>query len=292
MNRESYLRIAGSQKTRTENYVEGVQEYYNLATPGYLGGWGSSFHLPPFHDGQTLAEALVAQERLLAQDGGFHAGMRILDVGCGIGGPAMEIAEHSGAHVTGVNITPMQIEIARVQAERRGMGDRCTFVEGDAMNLPFADNTFDATMSFDALCHVPDRRVAYAEIARVTKPGGVFIGFDWFCGEGLGAEEYDRLIEPVCRTFMLPSLISLSELRGHLTAAGFQVVSARSGGEIGDMTPVWDIFDRAAENSLPSGMSDRETFAFEMLCESFVATSKAAREGAFLIGYWKSRLPM
>ena len=80
--------------------------------------------------------------------------MRILDVGCGVGGPALTIAAHTGAHVTGVDLVSGRVAIAMERAS-----DPTDFVVGDMLDLPFDDNSFDGAYSFEAICHVPTRRV-------------------------------------------------------------------------------------------------------------------------------------
>ncbi|MFJ3671083.1 SAM-dependent methyltransferase [Streptomyces sp. NPDC090106] len=290
MEKTQYQRIVSDRGNREGNYKEGVKEYYSLATPGYLSGWGTSFHFPPFRAGQTLPEAITTQQHFIAREGNFRPGMRILDAGCGVGGPAIEIAKFSGSSVTGVNLVTTQLEIAREAAEQQEIGDRCSFVEGDIMDLPFEDNYFDAVFSLEAICHTPNKHDAYSEIARVLKPGGTFIGTDWFCADSMDPSEYARLIDPVCRTYMLPYMTSLQELESILKDVGFSVEKSGNVEDLGTMEPVRDILQGFANSEKPSDLPERDEFAFEMLRESFDVTVKAAREKAFLVGYWKSSL--
>jgi SAM-dependent methyltransferase len=64
---------------------------------------------------------------------GIKPGMKVLDVGCGVGGPAREIVKFTGAHVTGLNITEYQVERARVYADKEGLSHKLKFVQGDFM---------------------------------------------------------------------------------------------------------------------------------------------------------------
>ncbi|MFD9286153.1 SAM-dependent methyltransferase [Streptomyces mirabilis] len=290
MDKDSYRRIVSDRENREGNYREGVKEYYSLATPGYLSGWGTSFHFPPFRAGQTLEEAISTQQHFIAREGKFGPGMKILDAGCGVGGPAIEIAKYSGSSITGVNLVTAQLDIARDTAGRQGLGDRCSFVEGDIMDLPFENDYFDAVFSLEAICHTPNKHDAYSEIARVLKPGGTFIGTDWFCADSLDSSDYARLIDPVCRTYMLPYMTSIQELGGILKSVGFDVETSGNVEDLGSMEPVWNILEGFANSEMPPGLPDRDKFAFEMLSESFAVTVTAARQNAFLVGYWKSTL--
>jgi len=102
---------------------------------------------------------------------GFEAyrGKRLLEVGCGTGTDLLQFAR-GGAQVTGVDLTPRSIEIAR----RRFAVYDCagTFAIGDAENLAFPDESFDVVYSFGVLHHTPDTEGAINEVHRVLRRGG------------------------------------------------------------------------------------------------------------------------
>lgn len=97
---------------------------------------------------------------------------RLLDVGCGSGGPALRLAESTGASVVGIDLVEEGIATATRLAEERGLADRVRFVRADAGGpLPFADGSFDAVVSVDVMCHLPNRLDILREWHRVTAPG-------------------------------------------------------------------------------------------------------------------------
>jgi cyclopropane fatty-acyl-phospholipid synthase-like methyltransferase len=97
---------------------------------------------------------------------------RLLDVGCGSGGPALRLAERTGARVTGIDLVEEGIATASRLAEERGLVDRARFVRADAGGpLPFADETYDAVVSIDVMCHLPDRLEILREWHRVAASG-------------------------------------------------------------------------------------------------------------------------
>jgi cyclopropane fatty-acyl-phospholipid synthase-like methyltransferase len=101
------------------------------------------------------------------------AGSRLLDVGCGSGGPALRLAETVGASVLGVDLLEEGIATATQLAQERGLDDRASFVRLDAGGrLPFDEASFDAILSIDAMCHLPNRLDILREWHRVTSPGG------------------------------------------------------------------------------------------------------------------------
>jgi sterol 24-C-methyltransferase len=161
MDFSDYRSTTNDSAARTTNYVGMIHEYYRLVTPLYREGWGDSFNFPPFAEAESLAYATAAQERGIADEGGFRPGWRVLDVGCGVGRPALTIAAHSGAAVAGINISPDQLPIARGLAARRGLSELVRFVAGDAMKMPFTPDSFDAAYVIQSMCHAPDKRAAY-----------------------------------------------------------------------------------------------------------------------------------
>jgi cyclopropane fatty-acyl-phospholipid synthase-like methyltransferase len=136
----------------------GVREQVRRATYGDdLGqsGWVTADELERFADWLDLG-----------------AGSRLLDVGCGSGGPALRLAASTGATVVGIDLVEEGIATATRLAEAQGLADRASFVKVDAEGrLPFADQSFDAVISIDAMCHLPNRLDTLLEWHRVTAPG-------------------------------------------------------------------------------------------------------------------------
>lgn len=110
--------------------------------------------------------------RALARDIALAPGTRVLDVGCGIGGPARTLTAEFGCAVTGVDLTADFIHAARMLSLRVGMGETINFIEGSALALPLADAAFDLVWSQNMLMNIPDKAQFAREVARVLKPGG------------------------------------------------------------------------------------------------------------------------
>jgi sterol 24-C-methyltransferase len=102
-------------------------------------------------------------------------GMRVLDVGCGVGGPAREIARFADVNIVGLNNNEFQVGRARKYAAKAGLSDQVTFVKGDFMKLSeqFGENSFDAVYAIEATVHAPSFEGVYGEIMKVLKPGGI-----------------------------------------------------------------------------------------------------------------------
>jgi SAM-dependent methyltransferase len=110
---------------------------------------------------------------------GFTRDTKLLEVGCGSGGPALYLCGQIGLSVTGIDTNESGIAAARDEAARRGLSARATFRCADgAGQLPFGDASFDAVECIDAINHLPDRARVLAEWRRVLKPGGVLLFTD------------------------------------------------------------------------------------------------------------------
>lgn len=191
-------------KARRDEYATLTRHYYNLATDLYEYGWGQSFHFCRFAYGEPFYQAIARHEHYLAHMMNLRDGMRVLDVGCGVGGPAREIAKFSGVNVVGLNNNDYQIERATRYAEKEGLSDQLKFTKGDFMvcsnpplvisrllitsqQMSFPDNSFDAVYAIEATVHAPSLEGIYSEIFRVLKPGGVFGVYEW-----LMTDKYDN----------------------------------------------------------------------------------------------------
>jgi len=97
---------------------------------------------------------------------------RVLEVGCGNGVLSSYLAEKYGWNVTGIDIDPEQIKIAKMDYEEK---DNLMFIEADATELPHGNNEFDLVLSFDVLHHVPNWGKAVEEINRILKPESLYI---------------------------------------------------------------------------------------------------------------------
>lgn len=283
-----FAALAVDPATRRRHYDRLVRSYFDRVTDVYRESWGDSFHFAIFEGSEPLGEALRATERRIADDGRFRAGMRVLDVGCGVGGPALTIAEHSGARVTGLNLVERQVAIAREQANARGLADVARFVVGDAMAMPFPDGAFDALYIFEAGCMMPDKPRFYAECARVLRPGAVFLGLDWMQRDGLASSEVDRWIEPICRLHAVPDLVTPLELGHHLARAGFAVDAIEPGARRGDILRNWEVLDEKTIAGIRDLPPDGIPPVLRWVTEGGIALAEGARAGAFLIGYWRA----
>lgn len=150
---------------------------------------------------------------------GFQPGGQLLDLGCGLGGAARFIAAAYECHVTGLDLTPAYIEVARLLSERSGTGS-VSFEVGSALEAPFEAAAFDGAYTIHVAMNIQDRAGLYREAARVLKPGAVFGVYDVMKGPAEG------LTYPVpwAESAETSHLTSPDEMRGLLEQAGFELL--------------------------------------------------------------------
>lgn len=140
------------------------------------------------------ADEIAARDEYLSLLG-IRAGERVLDVGCGSGAVTREIARRVGptGSVVGLDQSPGLLAIARELARDAGLLDRLEFADGDALRLPFRDDSFDAALAVTVLAHIPHGEDAVPELVRVVRPGGRIGVFD-FDGDGVVFSHPDRAL--------------------------------------------------------------------------------------------------
>jgi SAM-dependent methyltransferase len=120
----------------------------------------------------------------LASAAGVEPSTHVLDIGCGIGGPARSLATTFGCNVIGVDLSPGFIEAAIYLTARCGLSDRVTFQVGNALQLPFEDAAFDVVFLQHVAMNISDRVALYTEVHRILTPGGRFATYDLVLGHG------------------------------------------------------------------------------------------------------------
>jgi ubiquinone/menaquinone biosynthesis C-methylase UbiE len=102
------------------------------------------------------------------------AGDPVLDIGCGLGGPSRQIAAQYDCHVTGIDLAPDYVEAGNALCSWLHLGDRLSLQQGDALALPFADESFTAAYMLHVGMNIADKRALFAEVARVLRTAGRF----------------------------------------------------------------------------------------------------------------------
>ena len=130
---------------------------------------------------------------VLAAKAGIKKEHHVLDVCSGMGGPARYIAHRLGCRVTGIDFTESRYLAAIKLTEMVGLDTLVDFVHGNALDMPFDEDSFDVVIAQEAWCHIPDKPRLIAQCARVVKPGGVIAFTDILCTDKLSGGDMRRL---------------------------------------------------------------------------------------------------
>lgn len=171
-----------------------------------------------FHIGGRAATRDMAQQLDLTERD------CVLDVGCGLGGPARQIAAHYGCRVAGIDLTRDYIEAGNVLSEWLQLRDHVSLQEGDALSLPFADGFFSAGYMLHVGMNIADKDALFAEVARVLRSGALFAIYD-VMRTGEGALSYPLPWSSMAAT---NAIASPTHYRDALSAVGFEIVSERN----------------------------------------------------------------
>lgn len=224
---------------------EKIQRFYDTSSGLWEQVWGEHMHHGYYGpDGKQLKERRQAQidliEELLRWANPQQVN-QILDVGCGIGGSSLYLAEKFHASATGITLSPVQANRAKERAVAAGLSEQTCFQVADALAMPFADESFDFVWSLESGEHMPDKQKFLQECYRVLKPGGMFVFVTW-CHRAtppaLTPDEQQHL-EKIYQVYCLPYVISLPEYEQIAQEIGFQQIQTADWSEA--VAPFWNI---------------------------------------------------
>jgi len=170
-----------------------------------------------FHGGQRQATIRLAD--LL----GFTGTEQVLDIGSGIGGPSRFLASRYGCQVTGIDLTAEFCRVAGMLTRLTRLTEKVGYRQGNALDLPFEDTSFDVVWSQNASMNIADRDRLYSEMYRVLKPRGQLALQEVVAGPG-GEPHYPV---PWAREASISFLLTAEATRTKLESAGFRVVTWR-----------------------------------------------------------------
>lgn len=229
-----------------------IQQFYDSSSELWEQIWGEHMHHGYYGaDGQQPKDRRQAQIDLieeLLQWAAVPQAEHILDVGCGIGGSSLYLAEKFQAQVTGITLSPVQASRAIARTQAMNASDQspplqARFLVADALVMPFADNSFDLVWSLESGEHMPDKQQFLQECYRVLKPGGTLILATW-CHRPTSPDtpltpDEQRHLAEIYRVYCLPGVISLPEYAAIAQALGLQ--NLRTADWSTAVAPFWDI---------------------------------------------------
>ncbi|MGW0706379.1 methyltransferase domain-containing protein [Streptomyces sp. NPDC002643] len=213
--------------------ADSVGEVYDqFADAGAGTAMGGNIHVGYWDDDPEvpIAEATDRLTDLVAERLALRPDRQLLDVGCGIGVPALRIAGAHDVRVTGITVSQQQVTEAAERAVGSDAGGRVSFRLADAMDLPFEDAAFDGAFAIESLLHLPDQTPALKEIHRVVRPGGRLVIAD-LCQRQPFTGDDKAVLDGMLRMYEIAGINTPDEHRARLAEAGWELLELTDIGE-------------------------------------------------------------
>lgn len=229
------------------NYYSQVKkkliDYYSVLNHLCAIGQVEKMYIPPAMD---LSKSIIANQNLyeekMATDLGIKKGQKVIDIGCGRGRVAQHVATFTGAHVTGMNIDPDQLESARVNAQGRGLSKQTEFKMADIndLPLPFANESFDGGYQIQVFSLSKNLEKLFKDIYRILKPGAKFALLDWVSLDNYNQQDPEhadlmRRIKPLIGAIGTPTV---GQFETALKNAGFEILKSENASIDGLQAPL------------------------------------------------------
>jgi len=225
---ESYTLF--EEETVTPENSHKIQNYYAVLNHLCAMGEVEKMYIPPLIDehGDIMRNQCLYEQKMM-RDLDLGPGLKVLELGCGRGRVAANVASYSGASVTGINIEASQVANAIENAKELGLQDRLMFKQNDFNNLPlqFEDESFDGIYEIQALSYVRGGNFdpLFSELYRVLKPGAKICFLDWvslpkYDPKNTEHRELLRQVKPLLGAVYTPAVEDISSA---LERAGFKV---------------------------------------------------------------------
>lgn len=213
-------------EVEVSQYLKQVCSYYDRITPLYLKYIGKTYQAGVFPTNLEI-DSYRHSNLYFAQQAGIQPGHRILDAGCGVCGPSIDIASNiKGIRIDAITLSSIQADTARELVQEAGLADQIQVHTGDFHHLPFADEVFDVVLFLESTGYSYDHQRLFAEVYRVLRPGGNLYIKDVFCKElPLSNQEQQELAE-FNRVYVQYKTPAMSQIVEAIVSVNFQEISS------------------------------------------------------------------
>ncbi|PCI16513.1 MAG: SAM-dependent methyltransferase [Piscirickettsiaceae bacterium] len=209
-----------------------IADYYDQSYWDYRTSWLNSKNLA-IHYGywsektKSHSDSLLEMNEVLARELDLKPGDHVLDAGCGIGGSSIWLAENFAVKVTGITISPTQIEQANKNAKRRGVEHLVSFKLEDYTQTSFDDESFDHIWGLESICYALKKSDFVKEAYRLLKKGGSFAIADGFASKRELTDQEWRYVLKVLNGWSMPNMSLPSEFEAFMRDSGFSDIYYR-----------------------------------------------------------------
>jgi tocopherol O-methyltransferase len=219
-----------------------IRSHYDRLSVFYRWLWGEHIHHGLWRNGESPQQAQVELVKELAARMGIARGAELLDVGCGLGGSAIWLAQQLNCKVTGITISPVQKRMAEKRAQSLELDHRVQFRVADANQLEFAPRSFDAIWVIECAEHLFDRAAFVRKCAELLRECGRIGICAWLAEEEPRTSRNSVLLETICSGMLCPPLPSFGHYQRWFRESGFQQIEAED--ITGNVMQTWQICER------------------------------------------------
>jgi tocopherol O-methyltransferase len=224
--------------------IDQIRRHYDRLSFLYRLFWGEHLHHGYWESNESVPRAQIQLMERLAKLAGVPRNARVLDIGCGIGGSAMWLAEQFDCEVTGITISPVQVRMAAAKA--RDLAGRVQFQVRDANEWQGEPSSVDVIWIMESSEHFLDKARFFDGCARALKPGGILAVCAWLRRDGPPREDEKALVNTITEAMLSASLGSLSDYQRWMHDAGLTVTVAED--ITRNVAPTWSHCSRIGEN--------------------------------------------
>ena len=224
------------------DHTETVNNYYDLCSEFMTWGWNESLHFASLSPQESVEESIVRHQRLMIEKLQLRAGMKVVDVGCGMGGPMRRVAREAQVKVLLINNNEQQLERAKQINKESNIDHMAEYLKCNFMDMSAIEaESFDAGYAIESTCHAPDKQKAFAEIFRVLKPGATFWGQEMCLTDEFDPQNKQHLEtkDALMQGIALFDIFSFGRVQEALKGAGFDVIEAFDRGSSEFSTTPW-----------------------------------------------------
>ena len=269
--------------------IDHIRRHYDRLSFLYRLFWGEHLHHGYWEKNESVARAQTQLMERLSERAGVPRGARVLDIGCGLGGSALWLAEQFDCEVTGITISPVQARMAAAKAKARSLAQRVQFQVCDANQWQPEPASVDLVWIMESSEHFHDKPGFFERCARALRPGGVLAVCAWLRRDGPLREDEQNLVNTIAEAMFSASLDSLSAYQGWMRDAGLTVTVAQ------DITrhvePTWSHCSRIGDNPAVRFFLRFTGEHTRRFVRSFPLMKQAYAQGAMAFGLFVAKKP-